>query len=117
MNAYRGGPAVAAGFIAGPALDGNDFITAVIAAPEFRDLGVVSGSGSGYHWYVVDPVRHPLRVWRRKKRTMYAKTAAGLDVSVFSNGPMMGRRHVVGGKVTRKSVPFDLVGSSLLGAG
>lgn len=75
--------------------------------------GRVDGVGADCAWYVVDPVRHPFRVWSRAPRRTYAGTAAALQASVFSNGPMVGLRLPVGGKITRTKAAGAAVSSTL----
>jgi hypothetical protein len=92
-----------------PALDGPSFVAAVVGHPGFRAAGVGHGRSTGSRWAVVDPDRHPLRVWQRSSRTAwsYARSARALDAALFTNGPMMGRRLPGGRKVTRSWVPVE----------
>ncbi len=98
-------------------IDPAGFVAAATALPGFRADGVVSGSDGPWQWWVVDPERHPLHVWRRAIGVAsYARSATALGATVFSNGPMMGRRHRVGGKITRIRVPLEFAFWTAAGA-
>lgn len=83
----------------------------VTSGGEFARTGVVFGRESGVVWAVLDPHRHALVVWGRHPSGRarghalgYARAAAGLGATVFTNGPMMGRQVPGLGKLTRARV-------------
>ncbi len=96
---------------------GRDVIERAVSAHAFRQLGVEWREVAGATLAVVDPVRHPLRVWRRRSDapTGYSAAARALGVAVFTNGPMMGKRVWPGVKVTRALVACELAGALLAG--
>lgn len=77
----------------------------------FRTSGVMSGRDGLCVWTIIDPVQHPLFVWRKEGRGpfAYARTAQCLDAIAFSNGPMMGKRCAPGWKVGRGVAAVELV--------
>jgi hypothetical protein len=68
------------------------------ATTEFAQTGMSSGSLGGVHWVIVDPVRHPITVWRGRPSP---RRVSALDAVVVTNGPMTGRRLLHRWKVTR----------------
>lgn len=94
-----------------------DVIERVVCSRAFRQLGMQSREVAGASLAVVDPMRHPLRVWRRcsDAPTGYSAAARALGAAVFTNGPMMGKRVFPGVKVTRARVAVELAGALLAG--
>lgn len=90
-------------FCVDPVVDGRAFIERAIEHRTFCETGVIRGRSRAYAWVVVDPVRHPLHIWRSRGNGLgaYARTARELDAAVFTNGPMTGKRFASGDKVTR----------------
>jgi hypothetical protein len=71
-----------------------DAVRQALDRPGFRSTGVAEGGEGGegsFAWVLVDPERHPLVVWERAPRRIYARTARELDAAVFTNGPYVGR--------------------------
>jgi hypothetical protein len=89
------------------------FVPAILAQPEFLANGFLLGGNSELHWAVVDPLRHPLGVWKKRGASVfsYLRSAQALDAVVFTNGPLMGKRLWGSQKVTRHSVPRLFAGS------
>jgi hypothetical protein len=101
---------------ADPIQDAAAFLATATAHPAFHADGVLGGAGRQCQWFVVDPDRHPLHVWRRRPGvSSYAGTAVDLGAAVFSNGPMMGRRLPGVGKLTRSRVGLLLAGGTAVG--
>ena len=97
----------------------ESFVQRVTATPRFRANGFVRGSAPLCCWAVVDPVRHPMYVWRKVGVGLnaYARSAGSLDAVVFTNGPLMGKRVGIGTKVTRRSSIAGVVAAAALAAG
>jgi hypothetical protein len=93
-----------------PARDGAAFVSLVTRHPAFRAAGAAAGRGVGCRWAVVDPERHRLHVWKRSSPAAwsYGRTARMLDATLFTNGPMMGKR-LAGSKVTRSRVAAEFL--------
>jgi hypothetical protein len=102
-----------------PARDGAAFVSLVTRHPAFQAAGSARGGGIGCRWALVDPERHPLHVWKRSAPVCwsYARTARTLGATLFTNGPMMGKRLARTGKVTRTRVPAEFLGWVAAGAG
>jgi hypothetical protein len=92
------------------------FVAAIVAQPDFLSDGFLLGGNSDLQWAVVDPLRHPLGVWKKRATGIlsYMRSAQALDAVVFTNGPLMGKRLWGSRKVTRGSVPW-LFASSMGG--
>lgn len=97
--------------------DGRSFIRTVVCGELFEVHGVARGSGSCCHWSVVDPCLHPLHVWcgSGSRWHAYSRSATQLGASVFTNGPMMGKR-LGRRKLTRRRAAWELARSAAAGA-
>lgn len=63
------------------------FIANVLKDTAFKNDGYLYGD-QGVYWAVVDPVRHPLYVWK-KPGLSYNDGARSFDATVVTNGPLM----------------------------
>ncbi len=97
--------------------DGRSFVSKVVRGEQFQAHGIAHGSALSCRWSVVAPSVHPLAVWGKSGSgwNAYGRTATLLDASVFTNGPMMGKR-LGSRKLTREGAACELVGSSATGA-
>jgi hypothetical protein len=99
-----------------------DLIPRVVSEPPFRANGIDCRPWADAWLTVVDPVKHPLEVWRRRHSSArsYAESALVRDAALFTNGPMMGKRVWPGVKQTRAVVAAELglaaAGGALAGA-
>jgi hypothetical protein len=86
-----------------PLEDGHAFVTRAVRHPEFRRSGVIRGKTGTSAWALVDPLLHPLYVWKKEgiSPCSYGRTAVSLRAAVFTNGPFVGKRLASGLKVTR----------------
>jgi hypothetical protein len=75
------------------ARDGLLFVPNVLADPHFLAAGVANGRDHDCWWAVVDPLRHPLGVWKKRvpRLAVYGRSAQALEAAIFTNGPMMGK--------------------------
>lgn len=73
-------------------IDDRAFIPNVLKENLFIARGYLVGQSNGLHWIVVDPRRHPMYVWEKKRTDAYVSTATGLGAVAFTNGPMMEHR-------------------------
>jgi hypothetical protein len=91
------------------ARDGLLFIPNVLADPHFLAAGVAYGHDHDSWWAVVDPLRHPLRVWKKRvpRLAAYGRSAQALEAAIFTNGPMMGKRFGPRRKLTRGSAAWE----------
>jgi hypothetical protein len=98
--------------------DGSSFTVRVVLDEGFRERGVCHGRSAHCCWSVVDPGAHPLYVWRKSEGRIdaYARSARDLDAAIFTNGPMMGKRFALGGKVTRRRAAFEFLEWAAFGA-
>jgi hypothetical protein len=97
--------------------DRGSFVRNVVGGEPFRSHGIALGRGFRCHWSVVDPRLHPLHVWCRSgtRWDAYGRSATRLDASVFTNGPMMGKR-LGRRKLTRERAAWELARSGAAGA-
>lgn len=100
------------------ALDGRSFVPNVLADPHFAADGVASGHDRDCWWAVVDPLRHPLGVWKKRvpRLAAYGRSAQALDAAIFTNGPMMGKRFGPTRKLTRRSAAWEFAKWTVAGA-
>lgn len=100
------------------ALDGRSFVPNVLADPHFVADGVASGHDRDCWWAVVDPLRHPLGVWKKRvpRLAAYGRSAQALDAAIFTNGPMMGKRFGPTRKLTRRSAAWEFAKWTVAGA-
>jgi hypothetical protein len=98
--------------------DGSSFVRKVAAGERFQADGIAHGSGACCCWSIVDPRLHPLHVWRKSgsRWDAYGRSATELGASVFTNGPMMGKR-LGRRKLTRHRAAWELAKWSAAGAG
>lgn len=98
--------------------DGALFIPKVVSDSRFARQGVLWGSASDCLWAVLNPRAHPLFVWRKAGSAppAYGRSSRSLDATIFTNGPMMGKRSGLTGKQTRVSAAAELAVWPLLGA-
>jgi hypothetical protein len=84
-------------------------IRAIIQSKDFDGDGYASGSADGFAWFVIDPRRHPMGVWKRSdgRAAAYARAAQNLNAVVFTNGPMMGKRHGPFWKLERRTALLE----------
>lgn len=105
------------GSVQGLAPDGLSFLPDVLADPHFLAAGIVHGRDHDCWWAVVDPLRHPLGVWKKRASCLaaYGRSAQALEAAVFTNGPMMGKR-VGPAKLTRGSAAREFAKWTVAGA-
>ncbi|MEO8289051.1 MAG: hypothetical protein ABI670_21790 [Chloroflexota bacterium] len=98
--------------------DGIAFVPKSVSDPRFQAEGVAWGSSRDCWWAVVDPEAHPLYIWRKSGRgiTAYGRTALSCNATVFTNGPMMGKRYSPARKVTKRSVVWEFARWASAGA-
>ena len=97
--------------------EGSSFVPRVVWGEPFQADGIAHGSGARCRWSIVDPRLHPLHVWRKSgsRWNAYAQSASELGASVFTNGPMMGKR-LGRRKLTRERAAWELAGWGAAGA-
>ena len=81
----------------------------MVAGERFQADGITHGSGAHCRWSIVDPRVHRLHVWRKSggRWNTYGRSARELGASVFTNGPMMGKR-LGRQKLTRDRAAWEL---------
>jgi hypothetical protein len=100
------------------ARDGLLFVPNVLADPHFLAVGVADGHDHDCWWAVVDPLRHPLCVWKKRvtRLAAYGRSAQALEAAIFTNGPMMGKRFGPTRKLTRGSAAWEFTMWTVAGA-
>jgi hypothetical protein len=96
---------------------GARFIATIVARPDFQSSGVHFGGDDELQFAVIDPLSHPLGVWKKQATNIlsYSRSAQDLDAVVFTNGPLMGKRLRRSRKVTRGAVPWLFARSAGVG--
>ena len=86
-------------------------IPSILADPVFQVVGAASGRHGARWWAVIDPERHPLYVWQSDtaRPSGYADIAAALQATVYTNGPLMGKRLGRTRKLTKRLAVCELV--------
>ena len=107
--------------------DGVLFIPKVVADPDFLAGGAAYGRDDDCWWAIIDPRAHPLCVWKKRNPGIaaYRNSAEALEATVFTNGPMMGKRLGSTLKITRalaawafaKWISAGVIGGLIAGAG
>jgi hypothetical protein len=69
--------------------DGANFLPKVVADTSFKTNKYLYGHNGDIYWAVVDPIAHPLYVWKKKGYYDYSDTAKALGAAVFSDGALM----------------------------
>ncbi|MEO5902012.1 MAG: hypothetical protein ABIR68_18040 [Ilumatobacteraceae bacterium] len=83
----------------------------------FTDRGYATTAVAGTTVVIVDPCRHPLAVWVATGPSVLTYSRAGRRAGVIaSNGPLMGRRLIGVGQVTKRTLVAATAVSGVAGA-